>query len=227
MPYSKEIIVHTVLERRFGIASATGICEFLPRPHFATCLNIRWNLRLLADPPGSDEVRHLTESKFLANKRVNVRKARKLALAVMEVGYRALSFPFSNGGVVDDNFALVRLLCQGPWNRPGSVYERRIQSYRLAFHLQLCFRMLVDGMNYTRPGAVLHPHDALLDIYSLEVIFIRVSEVLTWAGVMTPEFEDTRPYFFDVDLYFENDLCRWGSDDAEQYYMERFRVRNW
>lgn len=229
MSYSREILVHGLLERKLGHASATGICEFLPRPHFASWLNTRWNSRVTG-LPSSDEVLHVVERKYLANKRANIRKARKLATAVMEIGYHAPTMPSSETTVIADNIGIVRLLCQGPWNKVRTAGERRLQRYRLSFQMQLCYRMLIDGVSSSQlPGAHLRQHGALHDFYCLEAIFLWATEVLRWAGVMTAEFDDAvsscgafPPHYFDETMYFESEVQRWGAGNVEEYYMRRF-----
>jgi hypothetical protein len=249
MSYHREILVKTLLNRHWRMSSeiVRGICIYLPRPHFDSYLSVRWNLnafyctepwRLHPDRvletglwlryhgphENNPDVLSLNELRdepyWRLNRLVNVRKAMRLACAVMSIGFTALTLPSIAAKVVEDNFELVRLLSQGPWYQLRDKKEHRRRSADLALQLKFCFRMLVDAARFQGLHALKdHNHNAMRDIYRLESMFVEVENVLKWARVMKANLGDD-PWYFDVPLYFAT-VPFLGSVEAELYYMGR------
>lgn len=264
MPYFLEIIVKVLLNRHGGMPTAivTQICECLQRPHHSSFLSVRWKLPpgLGAEPwrlglgsvletglwlryhgfseANSDYFQDvvLSDSPEVQFQKIVLRKATRLAFAVMLIGLKAPNYPFTRGNVVDNNLELLRLLCQGPWPKSRDRIEHRRRSVELVCQLKVCFRMLVDDASFrSGNGSDLYPRgrSIRLDLCMLQTVFVKAFEVLSWkGGPVSCRVTDSTGYAytnsrpdFSIPRYFDTTPTgapRLSDASADKYYTKMF-----
>lgn len=243
-----------LLERYWDLplAIVAKLCECLPRPHHTSYLNVRWRMHpwhwlepwrfttegvlntglwyryhgsYREDPASHDVIEAVMPSEL--TRLVMLRKSVRLVSAVMTVGINAPSFPFTDENVVDQNLALLRLLCQGPWPKTANFDEDHNRCDDVRCQLMCCFEMLVDEACFRiyAHSKDLYRRITRIDLCRLQIVFIKALEVLMWKGgpLAVGNFiprEDLNVVSFIAQA--PTNAPRLGACRAEKYYIKRF-----